>query len=473
VTADDSEPCELSILLPCLDEAETVEICVRKAVGWMRDRGVVGEVIVADNGSTDGSQVLATAAGARVVDVPRRGYGAALQGGITAARGRYVIMGDADDSYDLDRLDPFLERLRAGDDVVMGNRFAGGIEPDAMPFLHRYLGNPVLSRLGRIMFNVPVQDFHCGLRGMNTESVRALKLRTTGMEFASEMVMKAALHRLRISEVPTRLRPDGRSRAPHLRTWHDGWRHLRFLLLYSPRWLFLLPGLIAFAAGLVVTSVLVVQGMVHIGAVGFGVGTLVYAAAVTAIGFQAAVFALFTKIYAVSRGFLPPDKRLDRFGTWFTLERGLLLGCLVFVAGALAAVLSLWRWRSEGFGQLDPTRQLRVVVPAALGLLLGSATVLSSLFLSILGMDKDNHLEYPVTTASVSRSSPPPAGRPADVRRGTEGVVRTGRLGARSRTGLAQPSSISRHRSLPQKPPTAPADALTLRERKAAPHSMT
>jgi len=389
-----SDPgCELTVVLPCLDEAETLEVCVRKALGWMRDHGVDGEVVVADNGSTDGSQQIACEAGARVVDVPRRGYGAALQGGIAAARGRFVIMGDADDSYDLDRLDPFLERLRAGDDVVMGNRFAGGIEPGAMPWLHRYVGNPVLSLLGRLLFRVPVQDFHCGLRGMRTEAVRGLGLRTTGMEFASEMVMKAALRGLRISEVPTRLRPDGRSRPPHLRTWHDGWRHLRFLLLYSPRWLFLLPGIALTVLGALATTLLVAEGTVRVGSTGFGVGTLVYATALTSIGVQATVFALFTKIYAVSKGFLPPDSRVDRFGAWFKLERGLFLGALVLLAGALGAVVSFWRWREEGFGELDPLRQLRVVVPAALGIVLGATIVLSSLFLSILGMDKDIRLE--------------------------------------------------------------------------------
>jgi glycosyltransferase involved in cell wall biosynthesis len=379
--------CELTILMPCLDEAETVATCVRKARGWLEAAGVDGEVVIADNGSTDGSRELATEAGARVVPVAERGYGAALKGGIAAARGTYVIMGDADDSYDFEHLDPFLERLRAGDDLVMGNRFAGGIEKGAMPPLHRYLGNPVLSAVGRIFFKVPVKDFHCGLRGFRRDAALSLGLRTTGMEFASEMVVKATLAGKRISEVPTTLRPDGRTRAPHLRTWHDGWRHLRFLLLYSPRWLFLVPGLIVFLAGLAGTAVLT-TGDVTVGSVTFSAATLVYCAAFAIIGFQAVMFALFTKIYAVAHGFLPPDDRIDRFGARFRLERGLYLGALVFFAGLVGAAISLWRWRDEGFGDLETTRQLRVVVPAGLGLMLGSSLVLSSFFLSILGMDK-------------------------------------------------------------------------------------
>jgi len=382
-----AEPCELTILMPCLNEAETVATCVSKARGWLDRAGVDGEVVVADNGSTDGSRDLAADAGARVVPVAERGYGAALKGGIAAARGEYVIMGDADDSYDFEHLEPFLDRLRAGDDLVMGNRFAGGIEPGAMPWLHRYLGNPVLSTVGRVFFRVPVKDFHCGLRGFRRDSAVALQLHTDGMEFASEMVVKATLADQRISEVPTTLRPDGRTRAPHLRTWHDGWRHLRFLLLYSPRWLFLIPGLIVFLFGVLATMLLTI-GDVTIGSVTFSVSTLVYSAALAVIGFQAVAFALFTKIYAVARGFLPPDSRIDRFGARFRLERGIYLGALVFLAGLVGTAIGLWRWRDTGFGDLDTARQLRVVVPSALGLMLGSSLVLSSFFLSILGMDK-------------------------------------------------------------------------------------
>jgi len=387
VPASPDEPLELTVLMPCLNEAETVATCVAKAHAWLTSNGVAGEVVVADNGSTDGSQQLAAAAGARVVDIPTKGYGAALRGGIEAARGTYVIMGDADDSYDFTELGPFVDQLRDGADLVMGNRFKGGIEPGAMPWLHRYIGNPVLSTIGRVFFRLKVQDFHCGLRGFRRDRIQALGLRTTGMEFASEMVVRAGLRNLDVREVPTILRPDGRTRKPHLRTWHDGWRHLRFLLLYSPRWLFLIPGFVMFVLGLLCTAVLVV-GSVTIGSATFDLSALVYAMALTIVGHQAVTFALFTKIYAVTKGFLPPDDRLDRFGGRFQLERGLLTGLLIFVVGLGCAVASFLRWRDHGFGELDPGQQLRVVVPAALGLILGVSTVLGSFFLSILGMDK-------------------------------------------------------------------------------------
>ena len=380
---------ELTILMPCLNEAETLTTCVTKARRWLECADVAGEVVVADNGSTDGSQELARAAGARVVPVAARGYGAALQGGIAAARGKYIVMGDADDSYDFAQLDAFLERLRAGDDLVMGNRFAGGIAPGAMPWLHRYVGNPLLSFAGRVMFRVPIHDFHCGLRGVRTDSIRELGLRTTGMEFASEMVVRASLAGETISEVPTTLRPDGRTRPPHLRTWHDGWRHLRFLLLFSPRWLFLVPGAVLTVLGLVLTAVLSINGSIHVGATTFQVNTLVYAAALTLVGVQTATFGVFTRIYAVSKGYLPRDDRLDRFGAWFRLERGLWIGAALFVAGLVAALISLAWWRQSHFRALDAEHQLRLVVPAALGLVLGSWIILSSFFLSILGIDNE------------------------------------------------------------------------------------
>lgn len=385
---DTHDACELTVLMPCLNEAETLATCIGRAAGWIRDHGVDAEIVVADNGSTDGSQDIARSAGARVVDVPTRGYGSALQGGIAAARGRYVIMGDADDSYELENLGPFIERLRAGDDLVMGNRFAGGILPGAMPWLHRYLGNPVLSFLGRLMFHVPVRDFHCGLRGMNTAAVRALRLRSPGMEFASEMVMKASLQGLQITEVPTTLRPDGRSRPPHLRTWSDGWRHLRFLLLYSPRWLFLIPGIVMFLVGALFSTLLVATGSVDVGSVTLSTGTLVYASALTVVGQQSVLFALITKVFAASRGFLPHDSRIDRFGGRFSLERGLLIGAGVLVLGLATALASFLRWKNLGLGDLDPAQQIRIVVPAALGIILGASTFLASFLLSIIGMDK-------------------------------------------------------------------------------------
>src|SRR5256714_522661 len=302
--------CEVSVLMPCLNEAETLGTCINKAKASLKSLGVNGEVIIADNGSTDGSQEIARSLGARVVNVERRGYGNALMRGIATAHGKYVIMGDADDSYDFTNLGPFLEKLRAGYDLVMGNRFMGGIKPGAMPPLHRYLGNPVLTGIGRIFFKSPAGDFHCGLRGFRREAVLGLDLRTTGMEFASEMVVKSTLHKLRISEVPTALQPDGRSRPPHLRSWSDGWRHLRFLLLYSPRWLFLYPGALLMAAGLV-AGLILLQGPVVVAGVGFDAQTLLYTAAAVILGFQAVAFAVFTKVFAISEGLLPEDPKLN------------------------------------------------------------------------------------------------------------------------------------------------------------------
>ncbi len=304
---------ELTIVMPCLNEAETVATCVHKAVGFLAESGIDGEVVVADNGSTDGSQRLATDAGARVVPIAEKGYGNALMGGIAAARGTYVIMGDADDSYDFTSLMPFVTELRKGKDLVMGNRFKGGIDPGAMPKLHKYLGNPVLSFIGRLFFPSAIGDFHCGLRGFSRESALRLNLQATGMEFASEMVVKATLWGQDISEVPTTLKKDGRSRPPHLRSWRDGWRHLRFLLLFSPRWLFFLPGAFLFLLGLVAGAV-VEAGPVSIGNVTFDVDTLVAASAMVVIGFQATLFWMFTRVYAGAEGFLPSEPPSS--GSW-------------------------------------------------------------------------------------------------------------------------------------------------------------
>jgi hypothetical protein len=376
---------ELSIVMPCLDEAETVATCVEKALGFLRSAGVDGEVVVADNGSTDGSQALAAAAGARVVPVAEKGYGSALMGGIRAARGRYVIMGDADDSYDFTSLQPFLDRLRAGADLVMGNRFRGGIAPGAMPALHRYLGNPVLSRLGRLLFKTPVGDFHCGLRGFNRRAILDLDLRTTGMEWASEIVVRTTLNGLVVSEVPTTLSPDGRTRAPHLRSFRDGWRHLRFLLIFSPRWLFLYPGLVLLLGGLLAT-VMLVAGPLTLGSVTFDVGTLLLAVTLTIMGYQSVLFALLTKVYAVSEGLLPRGRAYTRIEHQLSLERMLGAGALVFVIGIVCAVAAFWRWRDAGFGELDAQQTVRTLAPALLGLTLGFQTILFGLFKSLLGV---------------------------------------------------------------------------------------
>jgi glycosyltransferase involved in cell wall biosynthesis len=369
---------ELTILMPCLNEAATVGACVDAAQHALRELGVPGEVVVADNGSTDGSREIAAARGARVVPVAERGYGAALLAGIEAARGRYVVMGDADLSYDFAEAGRYLAALREGHDLVMGNRFDGAIEPGAMPSLHRYLGNPVLSGLGRLFFGSPVGDFHSGMRGFRRDAMTGLHLRTTGMEFASEMIVRASLAKLRIGEVPTTLRPDRRGRPPHLRTWRDGWRHLRFLLLYSPRWLFLYPGAVLALVGLVATAALLPTPRVH---------TLVYAAMLVVIGFQTIVFAAFTKIFAINEGLLPPDRRLDRVFRIVTLEVGLALGVVMVAAGIAGSLYALAVWEQTAFGALDASSlAMRIVIVSSSAIALGVQVILSSFFFSILGL---------------------------------------------------------------------------------------
>lgn len=379
------EGIEVSVVMPCLNESETLEVCIRKALAFFERSGVRGEVVIADNGSTDGSPQIAEASGARVVHVSDRGYGSALQGGILAARGRYVIMGDADDSYDFSSLEPFVEKLRDGYDLVMGNRFRGGILPGAMPPLHRYLGNPVLSGIGRLFFHSPIRDFHCGLRGFSKEAFIRMDLQTAGMEFASEMVVKATLLQMRISEVPTKLKPDGRSRPPHLRSWRDGWRHLRFLLLFSPRWLFLYPGLALMAVGFLTGVWLMPQPRLVFG-IGFDAQTLLYAGLAILIGYQAVLFALFTKIFAINAGLLPHDQRVDRVTKWISLETGLIVGALLILFGLGMSVLAVTAWARTAFGGLDPSQTLRLIVPGGVALTLGCQTILSSFFLSVLAM---------------------------------------------------------------------------------------
>ena len=376
---------ELTILMPCLNEAETLEACLRKASDFLARSGIDGEVVVADNGSTDGLQALARRLGARVVDVPERGYGAALYTGALAARGRYVVMGDSDDSYDFSSLEAFVERLRAGDDLVMGNRFRGGILPGAMPWKNRYLGNPVLSGIGRLLFRSNIGDFHCGLRGFSKDAFLRMDLRTTGMEFASEMVIKATLLQMRIGEVPTKLHKDGRSRPPHLRPWRDGWRHLRFLFLYSPRWLFLYPGLLLIALG-VVTQILLFPGPLFVGKVGFDVHTMLYGALAVVLGLQAMFFAAFSSIFAVTEGLAPQDLDVDRLFRRLTLETGLLVGGLLCGAGLIGSAHALLDWERAGFGQLDTREMLRSVIPAILALAAGTQVILGSLFLSMLSL---------------------------------------------------------------------------------------
>jgi glycosyltransferase involved in cell wall biosynthesis len=378
---------ELSVVMPCLNESATVGACVKKALGAMEQLGISGEVIVADNGSTDGSQRIAGEHGARVVPVELKGYGSALHGGIAAARGQFILMGDADESYDFSQLDRFVGKLREGYDLVMGNRFQGGILPGAMPPLHRYVGNPVLTGIGRLFFKSPVGDFHCGLRAFRKDAIEGLGLRTLGMEFATEMVVKATAFGLRVTEIPTTLAPDRREHAPHLRTWRDGWRHLRFLLLYSPRWLFLYPGIALFGLGILLSAILL-PGPRRVGNIVFDVHTLLFAAMTTLIGFQSVVFATFTKIFAISEGLLPEDPRLTRMSRYMTLEVGLIAGVLLILAGAGAWVLGLEYWRIRQFGALDPEKTLRIVIPGVVCFTLGFQVVLSSFFLSVLGLSR-------------------------------------------------------------------------------------
>ena len=385
----DTQVIELSIVLPCLNEAETLEVCLTKARRSLEQLGVVGEVVVADNGSTDGSQAIAVANGARVINVPRRGYGAALTAGIEAAGGEYVLMADADDSYALDDIGGFLAELRAGSDLVMGNRFLGGIAPDAMPFLHRYLGNPVLSRLGRLFFRIPVGDFHCGIRAFRRDRMLELGLRTSGMEFASEMVVRASLNHLRITEVPTTLRPDGRSRAPHLRTWRDGWRHLRFLLAFSPRWLLFYPSVLLQIVGLL-GLLWLSFGPQQVGQVGFSLGTMLGFATMFIIGLQGIGLSVIARSYAAHLGLLPPPSgrmiiRIARA----SLERGLWLGTLLILLGIGCFVAALLIWGAAGFGALNMVETFRVPILGMVLIVSGFQMISVSFTLSLTRIGED------------------------------------------------------------------------------------
>jgi glycosyltransferase involved in cell wall biosynthesis len=376
---------EVSVVMPCLNEAETLATCIGKAKTALLENDILGEIIVADNGSIDGSQAIAEKMGARVIHVSNKGYGSALMGGINNARGQFIIMGDADDSYDFTAIAPFVDKLREGYDLVMGNRFKGGIKPGAMPLLHRYFGNPVLSGIGRLFFASPCSDFHCGLRGFRKNAILNANLRTSGMEFASEMVVKATLFNMRISEVATTLSRDGRNRPPHLRSWRDGWRHLRFLLLYSPRWLFLYPGALLVFLGMI-TGLWLLPGPRMIGGVTFDVHTLLYSAAAVFIGFQGILFATFTKVFAITEQLLPADQRIESLFRLVTLEKGLLIGSALTIFGMAGSFYAFSDWGSHSFGALNPTQTLRIVIPSVLALTLGCQTILASFFLSVLGM---------------------------------------------------------------------------------------
>ncbi len=378
------ETLELTILMPCLNEAETLAVCIEKAQSFLGRTGIAGEVLISDNGSTDGSQDIARAHGARVINAPQRGYGAALSAGIAAARGRFVIMGDADDSYDFANLDAFVAALRDGADLVMGNRFAGGIAPGAMPWHHRYIGNPVLSFVGRLFFAAPIRDFHCGLRGFSRAAIEGLNLRTTGMEFASEMVVKARLNGLDLREVPTTLRPDGRSRPPHLRSFRDGWRHLRFLLLFSPRWLFLYPGLALLLVG-VIGGGLLLRGPLQIGTVTFDIHTLIVASLCVIMGVQSVAFAIMSRRFASRYGFIPRSSS-DWFLEALTLERVLLVGTFLMLAGAAALLWGVSEWARRDFGPLTSTATLRAVILSMTTLVTGFQLMMSAFMSSIINI---------------------------------------------------------------------------------------
>ena len=380
---------ELTILMPCLNEAETIASCVDKAFGFLKRSGIKGEVLVADNGSTDGSQEIARALGARVIAITQKGYGAALIGGIEVAQGRYIIMGDADDSYDFSRLDLFVEKLREGVDVVIGNRFKGGITAGAMPFLHKYLGNPVLSFLGRQLFNSKVRDFHCGLRGFNANRVRSLRLVTTGMEFASEMVVRASLANYRIEEVPTTLDPDGRTRRPHLRTWSDGWRHLRFLLIYSPQVLFLYPGLALILVGLIGATILLPGEVIIAPGVGLDVHTFLVAAMCILLGLQSITFAGIARRYATRSGLIPRSPRYGDMLEWMTLERMLIIGLVLAIFGLGGFVWSLSVWARTGFGPLDYPLVMRILIASMTAVVAAIQLALSAFLMSILDIKLD------------------------------------------------------------------------------------
>ena len=373
---------ELTILMPCLKEEKTLKTCISKANSFLINNNIDGEVLIADNGSTDGSQEIAINTGARVVNVPEKGYGAALIGGCEAAYGKYVIMGDSDDSYDFSNIMPFVEKLREGYDLVMGNRFKGGIEKGAMPPLHKYLGNPVLSTIGRILYKSPIKDFHCGLRGYNRESILSLNLHTTGMEYASEMVVQATLHKLKICEVPTTLKKDGRDRPPHLKSWSDGWRHLTFLLMHAPNWLFLYPGILFFIIGIIFSTIIIINPII-IGTIRFDINTLLYFTISTIVGFQLIIFYLLTKKYAAITKFIPVTK-FDTHILKFTMNKGIFIGAILILIGIISSIISIIIWQNSGYGDLDASKMLRLTMPILTTFVCGIQLMFSSFFLGIL-----------------------------------------------------------------------------------------
>lgn len=381
-----NNPVEFTILMPCLNEEATLGKCIQKALRGIAINNIHAEVLIADNGSTDQSVALAESLGARVVHVNEKGYGNALRAGIEAAKGKYIIMGDSDCSYDFGEISLFIERLREGYDLVMGNRFKGGIEKGAMPPLHQYLGNPVLSFIGRLFFTSKIGDFHCGLRGFNRQAIIDIELCTTGMEFASEMVVKATLNNLKITEVPTVLHPDERNTPPHLNTWSDGWRHLRFLLVYSPRWLFFYPGIFLILFGLAMSALLIVT-KVELKNIHFDVHSLLYLSAAFYLGYQFVSFYVFAQYFGIMNNLLPDSKRFQRLLKFFSLERGIFVGLLLIFTGLALSGYAIWIWKGTGFGELEPSSVFRIVIPSVFLLIVGVQTILNSFFLGILGLN--------------------------------------------------------------------------------------
>lgn len=379
---------ELTILMPCLNEAETLETCIIKAKKFLSENNIDGEILISDNGSTDGSIQIAERLGARVVHASEKGYGSALIVGTKAAYGKYVIMGDADDSYDFLNLMPFVQKLREGYDLVMGNRFKGGIEKGAMPWSHRYIGNPILSFIGRLFFKSNIKDFHCGLRGYNKEKILALGLHTTGMEYASEMVVMAELAKYKICEVATTLKKDGRSRPPHLRSFRDGWRHLKFLFMYSPRWLFLYPRVVISALGIIGAIILLV-GQFKIGSIIFSIHTLLYCSMAIVVGVTIIYFYIFTKLYAEKSHFIPHDKTIDKFVN-FGENKGILVGVGGVITGIVIAIIALIFWKNNNYGEVSPEILMRFVIPSATLIELGIVTIFASFFMGILRIEWRN-----------------------------------------------------------------------------------
>ena len=378
---------ELSIVMPCLNEAETIGTCIKKAKKSLKNLNISGEIVISDNGSTDGSQSIAKQLGARVINVKEKnqGYGSGIRWGVAAARGKYVIMGDSDDSYDFSKLEPFVEKLREGYDLVMGNRFKGGIEEGAMPFLHKYLGNPVLSFLGRLFFNVKIGDFNCGIRGFTKAAFKKINPQTRGMDMATEIVVKAALKKIKITEVPTTLSPDGRSREPHLNTWSDGWRVLRFLLLFSPAWLFLYPGIL-FTVLSVFLSVIISFFHVEIGGIHLDIKSLIYTSFFLLVGFQLIFFYYFARIYSVANYIVPMSNRFERLFEFYTLEKGLFAGSFLLLAGLGLGFFNLFEWSKVDFGGFDQENILKYVLFSATLIVLGVQVIVYSFIYSIIGL---------------------------------------------------------------------------------------